>query len=131
MKIIQNGHAGVPAQLRTETFTGLVYIDPVLDGAEGAAVNSVFFAPGARTYWHSHESGQVLYVISGSGLVCAVGGDAAVIRAGDIVWAAPGELHWHGGGPVTTLHHLAVSLGQTTWAQEVTEAEYGPQEATT
>jgi quercetin dioxygenase-like cupin family protein len=63
--------------------------------------------------------------------VCAAGGRAAVIRSGDIVWTAPGELHWHGGGPVTTLLHLAVSLGQTTWAQEVTDAEYGPQETTT
>jgi quercetin dioxygenase-like cupin family protein len=125
MKIIQNAHAGVPAQLRTETFSGLVYADPVLDGAEGVAVNSVFFAPGSRTHWHSHESGQLLYVVSGSGLVCADGGRSAVIRAGDIVWSPPGEQHWHGGGPVTTVLHLAVSLGKTTWLKEVTEVEYG------
>jgi quercetin dioxygenase-like cupin family protein len=129
MKIIPNGHAGVPSQLRTDTFTGLVYANPVISGTEDVAVNGVFFAPGARTYWHSHESGQFLYVVSGSGLICAEGGRGQVIKAGDVVWCPPGERHWHGGGPDTTLLHLAVSLGTTTWLQEVTETEYGPDEA--
>lgn len=124
MKIIRNAHSGAPAQLRSDTFTGVVYADPVLAGEEGVAVNGVFFAPGARTYWHSHESGQFLHVVSGSGLICAEGGHSHVIRAGDVVWCPPGEPHWHGGGPTTTLLHLAVSLGQTTWLQEVTDAEY-------
>lgn len=129
MKIIRNAHAGRPAQLRTGTFTGLVYTDAVLEAADGAAVNAVFFAPGARTYWHSHESGQLLYVVSGSGLVGGEGGQSEVIGAGDLVWSQPGERHWHGGGPVTTLLHLAVSLGTTTWLTEVTEEEYGRDEA--
>jgi len=115
----------MPTQLRTDTFTGLVYADPVL-GADGVAVNGVFFAPGARTYWHSHASGQFLYVVAGSGLICTEGGRSQVLTAGDVVWSAPGERHWHGGGPDTTLLHLAVSLGQTTWLQEVSDAEYGP-----
>jgi quercetin dioxygenase-like cupin family protein len=127
MKIIRNANSGAPAQVRTDTFTGPVYISPVLDGSEGAAVNAVFFTPGARTYWHSHESGQVLHVLSGTGLICAEGGQSAVIGAGDVVWSPPGEPHWHGGGPDTALLHLAVSLGQTTWLHEVTEAEYGPE----
>jgi quercetin dioxygenase-like cupin family protein len=125
MEIIQNAHAGMPTQLRSDTFTGLVYGDPVL-GAEGVAVNGVFFAPGARTYWHSHESGQFLYVLSGSGMICAEGGRSQVINVGDVVWSPPGERHWHGGGPDTMLLHLAVSLGHTTWLQEVSDAEYGP-----
>lgn len=129
MKIIRNAHAGAPAQRRTETFTGLVYADPVLDGAEGVAVNGVFFAPGARTYWHSHESGQVLYALSGSGLICAEGSGSEIIRAGDLVWSPPGEPHWHGGGPATMLLHIAVSLGTTTWLREVTEEEYTRSEA--
>jgi quercetin dioxygenase-like cupin family protein len=129
MKIIRNAHSGAPTQLRTDTFTGVVYADPVLAGDEDAAVNGVFFTPGARTYWHSHGSGQFLYVVSGSGLICAEGGDSRIIRAGDVVWVPPGERHWHGGGPTTTLLHLAVSLGQTTWLQEVTEAEYALPEA--
>ncbi len=129
MKIIPNGYAGVPSQLRTDTFTGLVYANPVISDTEDVAVNGVFFAPGARTYWHSHESGQFLYVVSGSGLICAESGRGQVIKAGDVVWCPPGERHWHGGGPDTTLLHLAVSLGTTTWLQEVTETEYGPDEA--
>jgi quercetin dioxygenase-like cupin family protein len=128
MKIVRNAHPGAPAQRRSGTFTGLVYTDTVLDGSEGVAVNAVFFAPGARTYWHSHESGQLLYVVSGSGLVRSEGEPSEVIGVGDVVWVPPGERHWHGGGPDTTLLHLAVSLGTTTWLQEVTEEEYGPPE---
>jgi quercetin dioxygenase-like cupin family protein len=126
MKIMRNAHSGAPAQRRSETFTGLVYADPVLDAADGAAVNGVFFAPGARTYWHSHGSGQILYVVAGQGLICSEGGHSEIIGAGDLVWVPPGERHWHGGGPSTTLLHLAVSLGPTTWLQEVTDEEYRP-----
>lgn len=126
MKIIRNGHAGGPSEQRTSTFTGLVYGAPVLEGAEGVAVNNVFFGPGARTYWHSHGSGQLLLAVAGAGLICAGDGTAEELRAGDLVWSPPGERHWHGAGPDTMLLHIAVSLGTTTWLDEVTEEEYGP-----
>jgi quercetin dioxygenase-like cupin family protein len=84
----------------------------------------VFFAPAARTFWHWHERGQVLYVISGRGLICTDGGLPQELEAGDTVWAPPGERHWHGGGLDTVLLHLAMSLGTTNWLQAVTDAEY-------
>ncbi|MFD0745556.1 cupin domain-containing protein [Phytohabitans flavus] len=85
---------------------------------------SVFFAPGARTYWHSHEKGQILVVTAGSGLVCSAGGVPQLLHPGDTVWVPPGEAHWHGGGPETYLVHLAISLGQTGWRDAVTDDEY-------
>ncbi len=126
MEIIKrsNGTAA-PTELRTATFTGVVYGDPLLDGTQGVAVTNVFFAPGARTYWHSHAGGQVLHVVSGSGLIGVDGEPPRPLGAGDVVWAPPGELHWHGGGPATALLHLAVSLGATTWGQPVSDADYG------
>jgi quercetin dioxygenase-like cupin family protein len=101
--------------LRTSTFTGVVYADPVLGETDGAAVTRVFFGPGGRTYWHSHSAGQLLLAVAGKGLICVRGGEAEVIAEGDVVWSPPGEVHWHGGGPATTLMHLAVSLGTATW----------------
>jgi len=120
----QQGNA-VPSEQRTATFTGLVYVDPVLASADGVAVNRVFFGPGSRTYWHSHERGQLLQVISGLGLICAEGDLPWSLEAGDVVWAAPGERHWHGAGPETLMLHLAVSLGTTTWLDPVSDADYG------
>lgn len=109
---------------RGPTFTGQVWADPVLPATDGVTINSVFFPPGARTYWHSHERGQVLHVLGGGGLVCAEGERPRLLRPGDVVWTPPGERHWHGGSPGSFLIHLAVSLGTTSWEQEVTEAEY-------
>ncbi len=123
---IAKGHqaSAAPSEQRTATFTGLVYIHPVLAAGDGVAVNRVFFGPGSRTYWHSHERGQLLQVISGLGLICAEGGLPSSLEAGDVVWAPPGERHWHGGGPETLMMHLAVSLGTTSWLEPVSDADY-------
>lgn len=117
--------AGPPTEQRTATFSGTVYADAVLDGTAGAAVTSVFFAPGGRTFWHSHEHGQVLHVLEGRGLVATEGSTPQPISPGDVVWAAPGEVHWHGGGPGSMLLHLAVSLGHTSWLGPVSDDDYG------
>jgi quercetin dioxygenase-like cupin family protein len=119
------GMASRPTEHRTATFTGTVYADALLDGTEGAAVTSVFFAPGGRTFWHSHEHGQVLHVLAGAGLVATEGGSPQPIAPGDVVWAAPGEVHWHGGDPESMVLHLAVSLGRTSWLGPVSDLDYG------
>lgn len=124
MIICRSGIAGVPTERRSETFTGLVFADPVLQGADGITVSNVFFAPGARTYWHSHERGQVLSVVSGTGLVCRDGDLIHVLHAGDIIWSPPGERHWHGAAAATSMLHGAISLGTTTWDREVSDEEY-------
>ena len=124
MQIARGRQDGGESSKRDGTFTGTVYLDPVLPSADSNSVNDVFFAPGSRTYWHFHEFGQILKVTSGEGLVCSAGGAPRVIRAGDTVWVPAGERHWHGGSASTCLAHTAISLGQTTWLDEVTEDEY-------
>jgi len=82
----QDSVAG-PAQM----FTGQVWFDQLVVGEAPSRVrmNSVHFAPGARTAWHSHAVGQTLHVLEGVGLVQARGGDIIVIRAGDTIWTRP------------------------------------------
>ena len=118
--IIARGRAsGKSSAQRSETFTGQVWMDPVLPPTDGVMVNAVFFTPGARTFWHRHEQGQILVVTAGAGYVCADGQDPEPVRAGDVIWAPPGERHWHGAAEDTYLSHLAISLGTTQWEREV------------
>lgn len=114
----------LPSQMRGPTFTGSVWADPVLPTTDDVTINTVFFPPGAHTFWHQHERGQILYVLAGSGRICVAGERPAVLRPGDVVWVPPLERHWHGGGPDSFMTHLAVSLGTTMWADEVAEADY-------
>ena len=91
MQIVKASKYGdAPSELRSATFTGLVYADPVLASPGEPTVARVFFAPAARTFWHWHERGQLLYVISGRGLICTEGGLPQELEAGDTVWARAG-----------------------------------------
>ena len=118
---------GVPSNVGPKpTFTGHAMQDALLDDGEKGEVRvySVIFEPGARTFWHSHAAGQTLLVSSGEGMVQTRDGDKRVVRAGDVVWAPPGEVHWHGAGPHSFLSHTAVSLGLTSWEEEVSDEHY-------
>jgi quercetin dioxygenase-like cupin family protein len=111
-----------------EWFTGDVHFDVVFRGEEPSRtrVNTVRFAPCARTAWHAHANGQALHVTDGVGLVQSRGGDVVVIRPGDVVWTPPGEEHWHGAAPDSFMVHTAIWEGdETTWGELVTDEEYG------
>lgn len=106
-------------------FTGQVHPYLTLPSTDGIVINTVSFNPGARTYWHSHELGQILFVVSGCGLVQSEGGAVETLRQGDTVWVPAGERHWHGAAPGSAMTHIAVSLGTTLWEEAVTDDEYG------
>jgi len=112
-------------------YTGEVTLDqlPVPDEPALVRVYHVHFSAGARTAWHSHPAGQVLFVTEGSGRVQVRGGPVEAITAGDTVRTQPGEWHWHGAAPTTAMSHMAVQEtgedGATaTWGDQVTDAEY-------
>ena len=105
------------------TFTGEVWRDTILSRRDGIGIADVFFAPGARTHWHTHEGGQLLLVLAGEGLV---GDDDGVVRVtvGDKIWTPPGVRHWHGASADRYMIHTGVSLAGVDWADPVTDAEY-------
>jgi quercetin dioxygenase-like cupin family protein len=112
-------------------FTGDVYMTPIAPATEPAYLTGalVRFTPGARTFWHTHERGQTLYVTEGVGLVAGRDGAVTRIRPGDTVTIGAGEEHWHGGTAGTCMSHLALltSNGRTdptTWLEAVTEEQY-------
>ncbi|KAF4963240.1 hypothetical protein FSARC_8738 [Fusarium sarcochroum] len=107
----------------TGTFTGEVYLD-LLHYDKQAALANVTFTPCARTYWHTHEGGQMIRVLHGSGWICDKGQEARRINAGDTVWAPAGTTHWHGADDDSIMTHFVVGVGATEWHEAVTEEEY-------
>jgi quercetin dioxygenase-like cupin family protein len=124
VKVNHGREPGQPSKPRSDTFTGTVLADPIMEGIPDTLMASVSFPPGARTNWHRHERGQILMVTSGAGFARTRAGDSSPLAAGDVVWFPAGEEHWHGAGPDTYLVHTAISLGRTEWLEPVSDAQY-------
>ncbi|HXL68470.1 MAG TPA: cupin domain-containing protein, partial [Xanthobacteraceae bacterium] len=111
-------------------FTGTIWRETIIEAPAPARLQSgrVSFEPGARTAWHTHPLGQTLYVLAGVGRAQSAGGPLREIRAGDTVWIAPGEKHWHGAGPTTAMTHIAMQEAEggkyVTWMEKVSDADY-------
>ena len=109
-------------------FTGTVRTDAPFKGSGALSGATVTFEPGARTAWHTHPLGQTIIVIFGLGRVQREGGPVEEIRAGDIVYFAPGEKHWHGAAPDNAMSHIAIAEMQddkaVDWLEKVSDADY-------
>ena len=113
-------------------FTGEVFQDEVVVGQMPSRMRAtvVSFTPGARTAWHAHPVGQVLYCLSGVGRICiGKGSRPQAIYPGDTVTSPPDTMHWHGAAPDRLFSHLALSeAGEqgegTAWGKHVTDEEY-------
>lgn len=120
-----------PAQsLPVDHFTGAVRMDSAFQaGAPGRVSGGrVLFEPGARTAWHTHPLGQTLIITAGTGRVQRWGDSVDEMRQGDVVWIPPGQKHWHGAGPNTSMTHIAITEqldGKTVeWLEKVSDAQY-------
>lgn len=114
---------GEPSGLRSSTTTGTVWSDIVLNGGNARA-NNMFFAPGARTRWHSHPGGQLLFTIAGEGWIQERGGERVALYPGDVVWTEPDVEHWHGATDTSMLTQFVAHFGDVEWGDEVSDDEY-------
>ena len=112
-------------------FTGDAWFDLIVRGEEPSRLRAsvVRFAPGARNAWHRHAVGQVLHVTEGLGRMQSRDGAVVEIRPGDTIHTPPGEWHWHGAAPDRFMTHItmyeaAADGEETTWGDQVTDAEY-------
>ena len=112
-------------------FAGTVWMDEIASPPAPSRIHAILvtFAPGARTAWHTHPLGQTLRVTQGQGLAQRRGAPPEVIRAGDTIWFAPGEEHWHGADADHVMTHLAIHEHAddgiaTHWLLHVTDDEY-------
>jgi 4-carboxymuconolactone decarboxylase len=113
-----------------ENFTGSVRVDPLFQANAPARASGslVTFEPGARTAWHTHSLGQILIVTAGTGRVQRWGDPAEEIRQGDVVWIPPGQKHWHGAAPNSSMAHIALveelDGKAVEWMEKVSDAQY-------
>ena len=83
------------------------------------------FEAGARTYWHSHDNGQLLYVESGRMWAQKRGQAKHELGPGESDYTAPNVVHWHGATSASPLVQVNVGFGGSTkWLEAVPEAEY-------
>ncbi|WDF77168.1 cupin domain-containing protein [Mucilaginibacter sp. KACC 22773] len=119
---------GKPAP--AENFTGSVWVWPLVanDSVFHFVSGSVTFAPGARSHWHAHPAGQILYITGGTCYYQEKGGTIQVFHKGDVIKCPPNIDHWHGASPADTMTHIALNPntqnGIVVWKQEVTDKEY-------
>ena len=110
-----------PAQANPPLFTGT---STVMDGKDLSAARRRF-EPGARTYWHSHDNGQLLYVEAGRMWAAKRGQAKHELGPGESDYTGPNVEHWH--GATTQSHLIQVNVGfggGTKWLDAVPEAEY-------
>jgi quercetin dioxygenase-like cupin family protein len=113
--------AGVVAAQQAPQFTGK---SEVMDGKDLTAARRHFDA-GARTYWHSHDKGQLLLVEQGRMRTQKKGAAVRDLGVGDSDYTGPDVLHWHGATPDQPLVQINIGFGGgTKWAEAVTDAEY-------
>jgi quercetin dioxygenase-like cupin family protein len=102
-------------------FTGL---STVLDAKDLSAARRRF-EPGARSAWHSHDNGQLLYVEQGRMRTQKKGQPVRELGVGESDYTGPKVVHWHGAVPSTHLIQVNVGFGgETRWMEKVTDAEY-------
>ncbi len=95
--------------------------------AEGWRVSHRWFEPGARTAWHRHPGGQLLFVEKGSARVQERGGTLRELATGESHYSGPNVEHWHGATPASEFTQVALGRGdtaETVWLEKVTDEQY-------
>jgi quercetin dioxygenase-like cupin family protein len=96
----------------------------VMDGKDLSAARRRF-EPGARTAWHSHDKGQLLWVEDGRLRTQIKGGPVRELGAGESDYTGPNIAHWHGATAGQVLVQINIGFGgETKWMEKVSDAEY-------
>ncbi len=111
-----------------EYFRGVVHMQelyqPDRDGEESELI-AVFFDAGARTRPHTHESTQVLQVLSGR-CVVVTADERRIVEAPGFAIVARGIWHWHGATAEGPMCHISIKLpGRTDWTVPLRDWEAG------
>ncbi len=128
VKVIE--HETTPRLMHSPNFTGQVHHQSVFGVTPDTTYTGsyVYFAPGARSNWHTHPGGQRLMVVKGTAWTQVWNGPKTVAHEGDTIWCPPGVKHWHGASAEEGLVQLTfteVRDGKNvTWMEPVTDEQY-------
>ena len=114
MQIVRKGEGN---KEQGKTFTGPVTLERIvgIQREGGMGVSMVHFEDGAVTHWHVHPGEQVLIVMEGRGRI-GTETETFEVGPGDVIYAAPGERHWHGAAPGTSMTHASITnVGSPEW----------------
>ncbi|MBI3402645.1 MAG: cupin domain-containing protein [Acidobacteria bacterium] len=112
---------GYAQQPEAPRFTGT---SVTMDGKDLSAARRHFDA-GARSYWHSHDNGQLLLVEKGRMRTAKRGQTMKELGPGESDFTGPTVQHWHGAAPTQDLVQINVGFsGGTKWLEAVTDDEY-------
>lgn len=93
--------------------------------ATNLSVGRRHFDPGARSAWHHHDHGQLLFVEEGRARFQKRGEPLQELSPGESVYTAPNVEHWHGAAPGEEFVQVHIGFGSgITWLERVTDAEY-------
>lgn len=114
-----------------KVFTGDVKIVPQSNSLPGMPVSSayVIFEPGARSFWHTHPTGQVLIIVEGEGRSGVQGEKVSVLKKGDVVVCPKGIKHFHGAAPDKRMVQMTITGNDVTgknvdWMEPVSDNDY-------
>lgn len=115
------GNTSAQAPLDASNFVGG---EPVRETADDAAISRLRFAAGVRSNWHHHSGGQLLMIIDGRAVTQVRGEALKEMHPGEPWWTDPGVQHWHGAHPEEAAYQLTITVGTTTWMEQVDEEVY-------
>jgi quercetin dioxygenase-like cupin family protein len=121
--LITGGLSLVAAQQPADNpnFTGVVTAMDAKDITGGRRK----FEAGARTAWHSHDRGQLIYAEQGRMRTGRRGEALKEYEQGGSEYTPPNVEHWHGATPSGPLVQVNIQFGGTTnWLKPITDAEY-------
>ncbi|MFP3595346.1 cupin domain-containing protein [Chryseobacterium sp. SIMBA_029] len=113
-----------------ENFTGTVWVNLNIgkDDDYNTIIGTVTFEPKARTNWHTHTTGQILFVVEGMGYYQEKGKPIQIIQKGDVIKIPKNIVHWHGASHNSLMRHIAIvpesDKDKTEWLLPVNDEEY-------
>lgn len=91
-------------------FTGMVHIQGILNetiGSKDLNVAVVSFPAGVKNIFHTHNTDQLLWILSGKGIV-ATEHEEVIATPGMAFFIPTGERHWHGAIKDSSFSHISI-----------------------
>lgn len=114
MKIIDNAEK---RQINEDRYSGEALVETLRSATspKDPDVLRCHYDVGVVTNWHSHPGGQLLYVLSDSGVIGTDNDGEVSLSKGELISVPPVERHYHGSTLESDSEFLVMTWGVTKW----------------